>query len=434
MRSAAKRSLPFFLVLLTSAWLASTISVPGDWIGDSWPAVHALAQGRVSDYLAAKAIMGPFSTLVEAPFVAIGGGSGLHAYEWAAFPCLVAVGLLGLYLGRVARRHGASVPTAGLIAGLCLVNPLTFDALQYGHPEELLTAALATGAVATAAEGHRWRTAVLLGLAVASKQWAIVAVLPALMALPERRARTALAAVALAALLVLPGVLANFDSFAEVSGNVSSAGEVATPWSVWYPVVGVTTEKHRSVTVSEGRRSGLETIVARVHRTPAAVGKLSHPMIVLLGLILPLLLALRRRGFGLGGGDAMALLALLFLLRCVLDPLDNVYYHTPLLLALLGWDAFDPGRLPLRGLAGAALALLFWQWSLNLTDPAAYNLAYVVMAAAGVAVISFALFRPRRFAGYPVSFFAFTRKPKFLPDEVPLSTIKGSVRPPIRGL
>lgn len=34
----------------------------------------------------------------------------------------------------------------------------------------------------------------------------------------------------------------------------------------------------------------------------------------------------------------MPLLALLFLLRCTLDPIDNTYYHLPLLLALLAWE------------------------------------------------------------------------------------------------
>lgn len=158
------------LVAAASAWLASTIAMTGDWPGDTWPAVHALAQGHVSDYLSAKAMMGPFATLVQTPFVALSGASGLEAYRWAAFPCLLAAGLLGLYLAAIARRRGAPRLAQLLVAALCLVNPLTIEALQLGHPEELLTAALAVGAVATAWEGHARRTAVLLGLAIASKQ------------------------------------------------------------------------------------------------------------------------------------------------------------------------------------------------------------------------------------------------------------------------
>ena len=55
----------------------------------------------------------------------------------------------------------------------------------------------------------------------------------------------------------------------------------------------------------------------------------------------------------------MALLALLALLRCALDPVDNLYYHEPLLIALLGWDAFASRGLPWRGLVGVAVAFAF---------------------------------------------------------------------------
>ena len=34
----------------------------------------------------------------------------------------------------------------------------------------------------------------------------------------------------------------------------------------------------------------------------------------------------------------LALLALLLLMRCVLDPGDHIYYHVPLVLALAAWE------------------------------------------------------------------------------------------------
>lgn len=119
---------------------------------------------------------------------------------------------------------------------------------------------------------------------------------------------------------------------------------------------------------------------------------------------MPVGLALRRGRFGLSGADAMALLALLGLLRCALDPLDNVYYHVPLLLALIGWDALSPGGLPLRTLTGLAVALLFRQWALHLTDAdlVAYNNAYIAVVVFVGAAIAAVLFRPRRrFTPYP---------------------------------
>ena len=89
----------------------------------------------------------------------------------------------------------------------------------------------------------------------------------------------------------------------------------------------------------------------------------------------------------------MALLALLALLRCALDPVDNVYYHAPLLLALIGWDAFSARGLPLRGLLGVAVALGFREWSLHLEDVSAYNRAYIAAILVAGAAITASLMR-----------------------------------------
>lgn len=389
MASALRRALPFALIGVASLWLVARIGDGmGDWRGDSWPAVHALASGHLSEYLSAKAMMGPFSTLVEAPFVAIAGGDAASTYRWAAFPCLLAVGLLGLYLARIAGRRGASRVTQVLLAGLCLVNPITIEALNYGHPEEILTAALAVGAVAAASEDRQGWTAILLGLAVASKQWAVLAILPALMALPGRRLRVSLTAAGIVALLMLPSLVVSPDSFWDINHSAAATGRIVTPWSFWYPAAKVTTELHHV----DG-----SVLVAHVHEAPLLVGSLSHPLIVALALLVPLGLAVRRGRLGLSGADAMALFALLALMRCVLDPLDNVYYHEPLLLALLGWDALAPRALPLRGLAGAVAALFLQRWELTHANLVAYNEAYIaVLVIAGLATTVVLLRAKRR--------------------------------------
>jgi len=327
----------------------------------------------------------------------------LDAYRWASLPCLFAAGLLGLYLAGIARRRGAGALTQFLLAALCLVNPLTFGALENGHPEEVLTAALAVGAVATASEGHGRRAALLLGLAVASKQWAVIAILPVLMALPDRRWRAALASGGIVLALTLPFLVAAPGSFWEVHGNAASTGRVVTPWSVWYPIADETNEE---LQVGDTR------LTAEVTRAPRLVGAVSHPLIVLLAFCLPLALALRRGRFGLSGSDAMGLLAFLALLRCALDPVDNFYYHVPLLLALLGWDAYAAHGLPVRSLLGVAAALFFGHWAHNLSDVAAFNTTYVTVALAASLAIWVALFRP------------FSReKPDFLMDEARISGI-----------
>lgn len=387
MRAEAKTWVPFVLVGTAAAWLASTISATGEWDGDSWPKIHALTQGNFTEYFRVESLMGPFPSLAQAPFAAISGGGELVAYRWSAFPCLLAVGLLGLYLAHLARRRGASTLGQALLAGLCLFNPLTIEALDKGHPEELLTAALSVAAIATALEGHRYRAAVLLGLAVASKQWAVIAILPVLMALPSSRIRVAVVAGAVVAVLTLPALIAAPDTFSEVNRTAASmGGRIVTPWSVWYPAAEVITEQHEI---------GSTSFTAEVHEVPPLVGSLSHPLIVFLAFGIPVALALRRGGYRLSGPDAMALLALLALLRCALDPVDNAYYHLPLLLALLGWDALDGGRLPLRGLAGTAIALFFWEWSHNLSDIHLFNFAYVSVAVAAGVIIALTLFARR---------------------------------------
>jgi hypothetical protein len=392
--SLLRRGLPFAVVGIASAWIASTTVGTGDFPVDAGPAVSALAHGHISLFLSAHPVMGPFAILVQAPFAALAPRGELAEYQWACFPCLLAVGLLGLYLARVAGRRGIAALSQFLIAALCLVNPLTFEALHSGHPEELLTAALAIAAVAVAAQGHGRRAAILLGLAIASKQWAVIAILPVLMALPARRARTAAIAAAVVLVLILPGLLADPGAFSSAQSNVASTGGIVDPWSIWYPAADVTTER---LTV------GSTHLTAHVHRAPPFVGRLSHPLIVLLALALPAALALRRRRFGLPGPDAMALLALLALLRCALDPVDNLYYHAPLLLALIGWDALATRGLPLRGMLGAAVAMLFFRWSNNLGDIAAFNAAYTAMAVTVGLLIAVALFRRPRSSPRPLA-------------------------------
>ena len=405
MTTPLRRLLPLGLAALASVWMSTRISTAGDWPGDSWPAVQALSQGQVAHFLGAKAMMGPFSILVQAPWAAVAPGGHLDVYRWASFPCVLAAGLLGGQLAGVARRRGVSTPGQILVGGLCVINPLTFQALQGGHPEEILTAALAVAAVVSAAEGRKILAALLLGLALASKQWAVIAILPALMALPDRRVRTALAAFGIAALLILPGLVSSPASFTQVHDQAAGAGRVVTPTSIWFPAATV----KREVVAVHG-----ETFVSHVHRSPALLGALSHPLIVALAFLLPVALALRRRSFALSGSDALALLALLALLRCALDPLNNIYYHEPLLLALIGWDAFASRSLPVRGLLGSAAAWFFADWTHHLTNLSAYNLAYIAVVVPAALAISAHLLDLH------------ARETDFSPDEAQISGIQES--------
>jgi len=365
--------------------VATSASSLGDYPQDAGPAIDALANGRVADFLRAHPDMGPVSTLLRAPFAAF-GGSQLDAYRLGALACLLAVGALGLYLASIAARRGVGRLGQVLLAGACVINPLTFAALDAGHPEELLTAALAVAAVALASRGHRARAALLLGLAVATKQWAVIAVLPVLMALPAGRMRAALLAAGVAVALMLPGALAAPGDFFETQRSLAIETQYVTPWSAWYPGSNASTVHLPEIHAT-----------AHPHHASALVARFSHPLILLAALLLPLGLALRRRSLAVSGPDAMALLALLALLRCLLDPVDNLYYHAPLLLALAGWDALAARSLPYRVLLGAAVLELLSRWQTPTLDPAPFNALYLGVAGIATAALVAVLWQGKEF-------------------------------------
>jgi hypothetical protein len=88
-----------------------------------------------------------------------------------------------------------------------------------------------------------------------------------------------------------------------------------------------------------------------VRTSPDWLRPITHPLIV--AIALPLSLAWRRRP-NRNLDDALALLALLFLLRCVLDPWNLGYYHLPLVTALIAWEVRGGRDWPLLGLAVSA--------------------------------------------------------------------------------
>jgi hypothetical protein len=320
--------------------------------------------------------------VLRAPVVALSGGGGLSAYEWGAFACLLVTGMVGLYLARLAAERGAPWFAQGAIVGVCLLNPLTVNAMQTGHPEEMFTAALLVAAVAVASEGHRGRATLLLGLAIASKQWAVLGALPVLMALPTGRTRAALGAAGIALVLTIPFLVANPDGFLTTHRSLAFETQAVTSWSAWYPF------SHSIQVYVPDLHATFSA-----HRAPPLVAKLSHPLILLIAIVVPLALARRRRSLHLSGADAMALLALLALLRCMLDPVNNLYYHEPLLLALVGWDALA-SRLPIRALAAAGILYLVASW--QKTSAVQFsNALYLCLAAIATIAIALELFRRR---------------------------------------
>ena len=104
------------------------------------------------------------------------GGGDVAVFRAVGMPCLLAGVALGAVLAAslLARRAGRG--TVATVVCLCAVNPITLRALDIGHPEELLGAALCAGAVLAALRGRSTLAGVLLGLALTNKAWALLAV------------------------------------------------------------------------------------------------------------------------------------------------------------------------------------------------------------------------------------------------------------------
>ena len=128
--------------------------------------------------------------------------------------------------------HRAALILAAL---LVLAGPATIDAVTVGHPEEVLAITLATAAVLAGLADRPLVAAVLLGLAVGTKPWALLAAAPVAVAVPERRLRTLVTAglVALPCVAILP--LANPAAFADAGSGVGAL-HLVNPSSLWWPL------------------------------------------------------------------------------------------------------------------------------------------------------------------------------------------------------
>ena len=203
-------------------------------------------------------------------------------------------------------------------------------------------------AVLAAQRGRLHWSALALGLAIANKQWALIAVGPVLLAAPNRRWRTLAEAAAVAIALYAPFMLASRGLVAGTTQIAPTAtGQVFHPWQIFWFL---------------GARGhwmpAMLPFIERGFRLPPAwLG--GRPHILIVGLVAPLTwLALRRRT---RPADALALLALLALVRCWLDPWDLVYYPLPFIFALAAWETSVARRAPLCAVvATAATWLIFW--------------------------------------------------------------------------
>lgn len=343
------------IILVACTGLAlATMQAGGDYFIDSG-SIDALVRGDLRSFFSEQPLMGPISLLLRAPFVAPVFRSSLPTVYYAGvIPCYGCLLVLALVLWR--RMAGRSTAERLGVVLLCAGSPVVVRAVHWGHPEELVAAALCVGALLAAIADRPLLAGALLGCGFATKQWALIAAAPALAALPSRRPAFVATATLVGAAFTLPMLIGDPDRFwlvTKAAGSADPSGALGLrpgpfpdgrvlPHSLWMPF--------GSPEVVEGRRY---LFIA------PALARITHPLILLVGLPAAWLSWRRARG-PISALDALRLLALVFLLRAALDPNDLDYYHVPLMATLAALAALGgPKELRAALLTGAGLGIAF---------------------------------------------------------------------------
>jgi hypothetical protein len=374
------------LVALVAAgllgWLGLHDLAFTDYDIEARPAYDALLSGDIHAFLLNSPTYGG-ALVLRAPLallVAAFGGGELAVFRAVALPGLLALALLGVALVSRARAAGASAPAAWLALALCVANPLALRALELGHAEELLAASLVVAAM-LAAQGRRpgW-AGVLVGLAVATKPWAFVAIPAVIAVLPAARWRAGAIALAIPAAFASPFLIAQWVG--QVHAGHLTTGEIFKPWQVWWPL-----GSSSPPVVAPGGH-----LLSGYRHSPPWLNGVIHPGIVALSVPLVLLWLRRART-----ADGLLLLAFLLFLRCLLDPWNNVYYVLPCVLALTALDA-SRGRAPLAAAAVTGATWLTVVELASVVSPDVQSAAYLAWALPFVAALGLRLYAPQRWA------------------------------------
>jgi hypothetical protein len=390
------------LAVIASALIALSSPSGVDYLGppcwdqvcdDAGPSIEALSHGDVNTFFDQQPIMGSASLLLRTPPTMLAnavGGDDLLVYRIGVFACLLAAGLLAVFLAMTMIRRGRPWMIWALLAGACLINPLTYQAAFYGHPEEALAAALAVGAVIAAGRGKWLIGGLMLGAAVATKQWALLAVLPALIAAPTgTRVRVVLTSAALAAALILPMVAGNPDRFWAAQERVSVTDaytNTVTATNVWWPFASASTGEGIDI---DGTSKELTQ-----YSLPGSAGRVMHLAVIIAALLVCLLYA-RRRGRG-NPEDLLELVALLFLARCMLDPVAVSDHHLPFLIALISYESLRR-RVPVMSAYAIAAVLLMNEVVAPSGNPRLINAIYLAWTIPLVGAMALSLFAPQRY-------------------------------------
>ncbi len=327
-------------------YLALRVRLWEDFYVESAPAVRALIAGRLHSFLTLAPVYGG-SLLLQAPASLLGGAiAGLDgAYRFGSLFCIGALCALALCLARLQRADGRRLPARLLAIAVVVANPAASWALKEGHPEEILAAAMCVGGMLLLLRGRVSAAAILLGLAVATKQWALLALPLAFVAAAGERLRFSILAGASAALLAAPMALANAGRVIATNRGLSASPDIFHPQQIWW-----------ALHLYYMRPLGGPTSTIFGPSPVAFVAGYSHPLIVLCAVLLALAYWSRRRR--VEPSDALLMLALVLLVRCMLDPWNVIYYQFPFLLCLAAWEIATRRRAPLLALLASGLVWL----------------------------------------------------------------------------
>lgn len=362
-----------------SGYVAITAPMGGDYPGPpcdtcdyAGPPIDALAKGDVNTFFETQPVMGSVSLLLRTPMVALANavdGDPLTAYRLGALICVLFAAGFALMLARSMAKRGQKPVAQAVVLALIAGGPFTVQALRWGHPEELLAAALCVGGVIAAARQRPGLAGALLGLAFATKLWAWLAFLPALIVVANAmRVRFLVTAAGTAALFAVPMLLGDPARFIDQIRHYSMAGNGLTPTNVWW-VYG----SEAGVSVSGGSTSNAYVV-------PELIGSMAHLLIlaIAIGLVAAYWSKWRERE----PMDVLLLVALIFLLRCMLDPLTYSYHHLPFFVALVSFEALRRRGLPYVSLvvAGFVYAMTKWIEAQPEPNPTAMNRLYLAWA------------------------------------------------------
>jgi hypothetical protein len=340
-------------------------AVSGDNAG---PGIEALVHGNLTGYLAHQPLIGLTTIVLRLPFAALGsafGASDLLVYKLGALACALPLALAaGWLLGdRTVPRRVCLLRLASI--AIVIGGPLMRNTLEVGHPEDVTAAVAATAAVILAMRDQPRPSAIALGLAVGSKEWALIAVLPVMLALPHRRLEVAGIAAGLAMLLVGLPWLADPAAAGRAlhAQRTNYLGPLSPMWPVAIPIR----------TLRGGYVPAARMIPWGLMRTGAAALQLGAA--VLAGGAW--YLSLRLRGLRC---NPLCLLAMLAAVRCICDTAGQEYYWLALLIPVAAWECLE-NRPPI----GAFLVVIA-VWSLyaavaNVSSTILYGLAVLTEAA-----------------------------------------------------